>query len=710
MSELGDAAVAYARMGWAVLPLGRAGKVPAIRGGSRSAVSDPTQAAAWWSVSPEHNVGVATGAASGGLFVIDVDVDPATGEDGRAELDRWERAHGTLPTTATAVTGRGGLHLYFHSDAGVRNSTNRDLGIDVRGDGGFVVVPPSRHPNGNRYEWGNAPFATGVAEADANVLALVAHVQAPRAQATGSAPYPMATPRFELPSVVAKGCRDDTLFRYASSLQARGLTDAEIADAVAEANRERCVPPMGEADIARIVGGVCCRYEKGADRGSPPGADGAHEGRRPHFRRLDRNGNPTGPVRHNVVAHELIERHQACYVDGAPAIWSGGRYASGWDEVNRATVGLIDDCRMADQKEIRHYVHLKAPRVDASPPWLVAFDNGVLDLDGGFGPMDSSMVITNVIPHAYRPDAYDGTCDRFLDGVSHGDALVRANLEEVVGMCMYRANDFGQCPVLIGTGSNGKSTYISALRNVLGTENVSSLDVSILGKPFQAGRLLGRLANLGDDISNERLSGDVLAVFKKVVTGEWIYTDVKNSDGFEFKPYCTLVFSCNEFPSLGDSSEGMLRRLFPIPFDARFSRGDAGYDPRLWDKLRSEHAAEYLIRLGVEGLRRVIANNGLTPNERSEELMGEVRCDNDTVLQWMHDRDLSADDFEGRVIAECYGRYSDWCRDANLRPFGKSKFTRKVNATLGYASVPEKRAFTDGTRTARVFRPQRDAC
>lgn len=447
------------------------------------------------------------------------------------------------------------------------------------------------------------------------------------------------------------------------------------------------------------MGSACGRYEKG------PRRDAAAK----RYRKLDRNGNPTGQVLHSVVARELIESHRACFVDGAPAIWNGRRYAAGWDEIDRAIVGLIDDCRMADQREIRHYVHLMAPRVEASPPWLIAFENGVLDLDVGLRPMDPSMVVTNVVPHEYDPEACSEVADAFLDRVSAGDAAVRANLEEVIGMCLYRSNDFGQCPVLIGSGSNGKSTYISAVRYVLGTDNVSSLDINVVGKPFQAGRLLGKLANLVDDISNERLNGDVLAVFKKIVTGEWIYTDVKNGDGFEFKPYCTLVFSCNEFPSLGDSSEGMLRRLFPIPFDAHFSKADEDYDPRLWDKLRSEDAARYLIRVGVEGLRRVRERNGLTPNARSERLVGEVRSENDSLLQWVEDTGVSPADLDGRVIALCYEEYEQWCRDANLRPYGKSKFTRKVNAAYGYASVPEKRTYSTGIRSVRVFRPAKGA-
>ena len=700
MSELGDAAAACCGRGWAVLPLAQRGKVPAIKGGCKSASSDAAQARAWWAARPADNLGVATGAASGGLVVIDLDVDDERGEDGMATLRAWEREHGELPETVSAVTGRGGCHLYYRAAAPVACSVNAELGVDVRGEGGFVVAPPSLHPNGRRYEWENDPAEFGVADADGNVMAFIASVQGGRADG--------ARERFRLPASIGQGERNDVLFKYASSLQAQGHDDVYIELCLERANAERCAPPLPAGEVHAIVESVVGRYEKGAPRregvvrGVPVQRAGC--GRRA-LRKLDRKGEPTGPVLHNVCARELIEEHRACFVDGAPAIWDGRRYASGWDAVDRATVGLVDDCRISDQREVRHYVHLMAPRVEASPPWLVAFENGVLDVrTRQFGPMEPSMVVTNVIPHCWDPGAYDEDADAFLDRVSAGDATVRANLEEIVGMCMYRACDFGQCPVLVGSGSNGKSTFISALRYVLGTDNVSSLDLGVVGKQFQAGRLLGKLANLGDDISNERLSGDVLAVFKKLVTGEWIYSDVKNGDGFEFKPYCTLVFSCNEFPSLGDSSEGMLRRLFPIPFSARFRKTDPDYDPRLWDKLRSERAAAYFIRLGVEGLARVRAQNGFTPSERSEELVGEVRSDNDSVLQWMADAEVRTDDLEGHVIADVYDGYVSWCRGGGLMPYGRTKFSRKVCGMLGYASAPEKRAYATGQRTVRVFR------
>lgn len=112
-----------------------------------------------------------------------------------------------------------------------------------------------------------------------------------------------------------------------------------------------------------------------------------------------------------------------------------------------------------------------------------------------------------------------------------------------------------------GKASNGKSTYLNWLRSILGTENTSSLDIATLGQRFQAGRVVGKLANLGDDIPDGFLRGDELSMFKKLVTGDAIYTDVKNGDGYEFRPSASMVFSMNSVPRLSDTTDGIFRRL-----------------------------------------------------------------------------------------------------------------------------------------------------
>jgi hypothetical protein len=157
-----EAALQYARWGWHVFPLhsirdGRctcgqdcgknAGKHPRVRGGFKSATTDTHQIEAWWCKWPDANIGIATGIVSG-IIVIDID-----GTAGLTTLRSLLAKHGPLPRTEVVKTARG-WHLYFVLPASCAPiPCSADDGLDVRGDGGYVVAPPSRHASGHVYQW-----------------------------------------------------------------------------------------------------------------------------------------------------------------------------------------------------------------------------------------------------------------------------------------------------------------------------------------------------------------------------------------------------------------------------------------------------------------------------------------------------------------------------------------------------------------------------
>jgi hypothetical protein len=144
-------ALALAARGMAVFPCRERAKQPATEHGLKDATTNPEIIRQWWQHEPQLNVAIATGAVSG-VFVIDVD-----GLDAEFELRRLEAEHGELPATVEVVTPRPGRHVYFKMpEAPVRNSASKIApGVDVRGDGGFVVSPPSVHPSGRAYHSGS---------------------------------------------------------------------------------------------------------------------------------------------------------------------------------------------------------------------------------------------------------------------------------------------------------------------------------------------------------------------------------------------------------------------------------------------------------------------------------------------------------------------------------------------------------------------------
>ncbi len=149
-----DAALAYARRGWRVIPIPPGLKYPQGHPAwQREGSTDEAKIRHWWGQAPDHGIGIITGAASG-IWALDVDVaDGKTGDDTLAE---HEAAYGPLPATREHLTGSGGRHILFAwptDGQTIRNSASGRLGpgLDVRGEGGFIVAPPSIHANGHPY-------------------------------------------------------------------------------------------------------------------------------------------------------------------------------------------------------------------------------------------------------------------------------------------------------------------------------------------------------------------------------------------------------------------------------------------------------------------------------------------------------------------------------------------------------------------------------
>lgn len=258
-----DFALRYAFFRWRVLPLhgivrGRctcgkancesAGKHPLTVNGVKDASSDPDVIRAWWRRGPAANVGIATG---GGLVVLDV--DPRHG--GLDSLKAIQQEHGPLPVTVTVTTGGGGYHFYFTGRAG--NKVGLRPGLDLRGEGGYVVAPPSLHLSGRRYEWvtGRAPQDLPLAPLPPWLLpgnATTAEASTPRAISSTQWQKLLAGP-------VPEGRRNDTLTRLTGHLLRRGVNPFLALELVLAFNQARCDPPLPEQEVVNLVNSVAGR-------------------------------------------------------------------------------------------------------------------------------------------------------------------------------------------------------------------------------------------------------------------------------------------------------------------------------------------------------------------------------------------------------------------------------------------------------------------
>ena len=207
-------------------------KRPITPNGFRDATLDPRTIRRWWSLHPSASI---ASPLQAGLLVLDVDIE--------RQLAELEAKHEPLPPTVEVVTPRPGRHLYFRG-AATNSSGGLPDGIHVRGVGGYVVLPPSPHENGGRYEWRTAPDELPIAPAPPWLLELLASVNGSTPAAEGEIP---------------NGRRNIVLTSMAGSMRRGGFGEAAMAAALLIENRERCKPPLAEPEVRRIAHSIA-RY------------------------------------------------------------------------------------------------------------------------------------------------------------------------------------------------------------------------------------------------------------------------------------------------------------------------------------------------------------------------------------------------------------------------------------------------------------------
>ncbi len=248
-----DAALRYLAFGWSVVPAAERGKRPKIRWQVfQDGHPSEAQVRHWFERWPNANASVVTGAVSG---IVVLDVDPKHG--GEESLAREVGRRGALPDTVEAKTGGGGRHLYFrHPGFEVRNRAGLAPGLDLRGDGGVIIVPPSIHPSGKPYLWrrGHGPGEIAIAP-------LPDWLVAPRF-GEGAEGHPLSYWRDLVRDGVAEGRRNATIASFTGHLLWHGVDPDVILELMLAWNHVRCRPPLADKEVISVVRSIERTHER----------------------------------------------------------------------------------------------------------------------------------------------------------------------------------------------------------------------------------------------------------------------------------------------------------------------------------------------------------------------------------------------------------------------------------------------------------------
>lgn len=464
--------------------------------------------------------------------------------------------------------------------------------------------------------------------------------------------------------------RNQSLFNYILTLQSEDFTKEEARECIRLINRYVLAEPLSERELEVIL-------------------------RDDAFRKTTFFKGNT--FLFDKFANYLKNNNHIIKINDQLHIYRDGIYVSGADVIEGQMIRLISNLKRAQRSEVMAYLEiLIEENVTTTNPNIIAFSNGLYDLrDGSFRGFTPDIVITNKIPWAYNPAAYSELLDHTLDRLACDDPEVRALLEEMVGYCLYRRNELGKAFILIGDKSNGKSTFLHVVKNMLGDANIASLDLKELGDRFKTAELFGKLANIGDDIGDEFIAN--ASVFRKLVTGERVNVERKGQDPFEFNNYSKFLFSANVIPRMKDKTGAVQRRLVIVPFDAKFTPNDPDFRPFIKDELCEQEPMEYLILLGLSALKRVLMNNRFTTSQRVQGQLDEYEENNNPIIGFINEVGLEG--IENEPSSMVYRKYKEYCIANNFQALSAIEFSRQIAKRCGFTT---KSLWVRGKKT-RVF-------
>jgi putative DNA primase/helicase len=439
--------------------------------------------------------------------------------------------------------------------------------------------------------------------------------------------------------------RNDTLFSYILTLQQQAMTKDEIREVIRVINQFILKEPVSDKELDVIL------------------RDKAF---------LKESFYLKGKLQYEKLAIYLIREHHVVKMNDTLHVYREGYYTSNSDEIERNMLQYIINSTRTPRSEVLRYLELRSQEVEMASPKLIALKNGILNIENKtLGDFNPEFKIKNKIPVNYNPVAYSEIMDKTLNKICCNDKQLRLLIEEMIGYILFRRNELGKCFILTGHGSNGKSTLLDVIKRLIGKENLSSVALNELNDRFRTFQLEGKLVNIGDDISNGYIDDN--STFKKLVTGETVNVERKGKDPFDFNNYSKLIFSCNEIPRINDLSDGLKRRIIFIPFNAKFSKHDQDYDPFIIDKLMSNESLEYLLKLALEGLDRILYNRAFTTPKSVEDTWNDYEKRNNPIIGFLEEGKI-----ENESTKDVYLQYQTYCAESGLKHLSRIAFSREI--------------------------------
>lgn len=724
-TPIGPAALKAIKDGFEIFPLRENRKDPVYSGGCRDATRSEKAVKIHWRRYPNHNYGIAAGKD---LFFLDVD-----GPAGEASLQALCSMQGSLPQTVTVLTANG-RHIYFKSGGVLIGNSAGKLGpgLDVRGDGGYVVGAGSIHPSGHvyRYADGLAPESIAIAEGPQWLLRLARKASRPptaapappaprskRARAFGEAALDRENQRlasaplhqrnntlnrcaYRLGQLVGAGSLDEPeiITRLTSTALQIGLTADEIERTIrsgidagkrsprligAPAPKATSVQLSRPEDdsLATELAKLGCTDTDNAQRfATRAGAEFTHCPER-GWLAWDGNRWQSDTAQQRVLAAMQVSRqipHEIAHLTDKT------------DQEQRAGHAKQSESKAA----IDRMLALAAPMMTVSvtkldaDPWMLNVMNGTIDLrTGRLLPHDSRDMITKLAPVKYDPAAKAPQFTAFMNHVLDGNNDLYRYLQRVVGYTLTGRTTEQVFFYVKGAENNGKSTLINSIRDMLGDYGIHTSTQTLMVKDYDNNipNDLARLAGARMVTAIEATPGRQLdeARIKAMTGGDPLTARFMRAEWFQFVPTFKLFFVANDDPRVRSTDNAMWRRIRVIPFDVVIPA--TLRDPNLPDKLKAEYPG--ILAWAVRGCL-LWQRFGLGTPDVVMAATTSYRKRADHVVRFIRECIIQEERAE-TASSTVYQAYRTWCDANHERPLSTAQLKRELE-DRGYQHLRTK--------------------
>jgi poxvirus D5 protein-like len=388
--------------------------------------------------------------------------------------------------------------------------------------------------------------------------------------------------------------------------------------------------------------------------------------------------NEKGKFFHHLFGEYLARRYYPIKIDEILYIYDSaeGIYTKDTTILKKAMLDIIPDLKINNKREALDVFNTLAEKKEIDYRYR-AVGNGILDTkEFKLLEFTPNIVCTSKIPTCYNSEAPAGKTDKIISSFVCGDQYMKNLIYEMLGYSLFKdKNLIGKFFIIVGNKENGKSVFLRYVTGTFGNENIMSLDLKDLGSRFATTLMKDKIFNLGDDISSNYI--DETDILKKVVTGENMFVEEKGKQGKSESYNITLIFTANKIPRVKDPTGAVLRRAMILMFTNNFSVGSPERDERILEKIRGTEEKEGLLRLAIEGLKRLSERGYFEENEEIRKNLMEFDLDNNPIKAFDLDLKLSQSDnwYIGKSTKEVYRQYEFWCIENDVRPLSRRNFT-----------------------------------